>query len=171
MRKYILALFLMVGMISNALAENVITLAIPDAKIVGKGRLSVVFWDVYDATLYAPDGKWAEGKPSALSVHYFRQIEGPDIADRSAHEIRKQGFADEVKLAAWRTQMRSIFPDVHNGSVLTVIYTQGKPTRFYLDDKEIGSVVDPDFGEAFLNIWLSDKTSEPELRRKLLGKS
>jgi hypothetical protein len=32
-------------------------------------------------------------------------------------------------------------------------------------------VKDPDFGDAFLNIWLSNKTTRPELREKLIGEA
>ena len=40
---------------------------------------------------------------------------------------------------------------------------------FYKDNTEIGRIKDPAFSVAFFNIWLGDKTSAPELRRKLLG--
>lgn len=151
------------------MASDVIQKYVPNAAQVGTGRLSVVFWDVYDATLYAPHGKWNAHKPYALSIHYFREIEGADIADRSAEEIRKQGFSDDVKLAEWQTNMRKIFPDVKNGSELTAVFTAQKSTDFYSDGKHIGSIRGAEFGTYFFNIWLSEKTSEPELRRKLLG--
>lgn len=142
---------------------------IPDAKIVGKGRLSIAFWDVYDATLYAPQGKWSPEKPFALSIHYFREIDGKDIANRSVQEMRKQGFSDEVKLAAWNTQMKSLFPNVKDGSVLTAIFYPDRETVFYDGDKQIGSIKGRDFAEHFSAIWLSEKTSEPGLRQELLG--
>lgn len=143
--------------------------AIPGAKVVGKGRLSIAFWDVYDATLYAPQGKWSPVTPFALSIHYFREIEGKDIADRSVKEIRQQGFADEVKLAAWNTQMKSLFPDVKNGSVLTAVFYPDKETVFYDGEKQIGSIKGEEFAKYFSGIWLGEKTSEPELRQELLG--
>ena len=151
------------------MAKDIVQKYVPHAQQVGSGRLSVVFWDVYDATLYAPNGKWVAHEPYALYIHYFREIEGADIADRSVEEIRKQGFSDEAKLAEWNKKMRRIFPDVKNGSELTAIFTAQESTDFYSNGKHIGSISGAEFGRHFFDIWLSKKTSEPKLRRKLLG--
>lgn len=142
---------------------------VPNPQMVGKGRLSVMFWDVYDAALFAPDGRWQEKQPFALTLSYLRDIEGRKIADRSAEEIRRLGFDDEVKLATWHNQMRRIFPDVEEDTTLTGIYTPSGETIFYHEDKEAGRISDPEFGRYFFNIWLSDETSAPDLRAKLLG--
>jgi hypothetical protein len=44
-------------------------------------------------------------------------------------------------------------------------------TIFFRDGAEIGRISDPDFGRAFFNIWLSQRTSAPELRAQLLGET
>jgi hypothetical protein len=144
---------------------------VPNAEKVGEGRLSYMIWDVYDATLYAPDGSWRSDQPFALQLSYLRDIAGKKIADRSVEEMRVQGFTDEVRLADWHTQMRSIFPDVSEGFILTGIFISSGETIFYENNREIGRIKDPEFGHQFFNIWLSPRTSAPDLRRKLLGQS
>jgi hypothetical protein len=163
------ALFLLSA--SPVIASDVAQKYVPNAEQVGIGRLSVAFWDVYDATLYAPNGKWDAHKPYALSIDYFREIEGADIAKRSVEEMQKQGFSDAAKLAKWQIQMLEIFPDVKNGSKLTAVLKPEKSTAFYSHGAYIGSINDTEFGPHFFNIWLSEKTSEPDLRKKLLGLS
>ena len=74
---------------------------VPDARKVGEGRLTYFFWDIYDAALYAPRGVWTNSPPFALQLSYLRAIPGKDIADRSAEEMRKQGFNDFTTLAVW----------------------------------------------------------------------
>lgn len=155
--------------ITPAYAKSRIQSYVPSAQKVGQGRLTYMFWDVYDATLYAPEGTWEEDKPFALQLSYLRNLHGKKIADRSIHEMREQGIDDEVKLATWHAQMKSIFPDVNEGSALTGIYTKNGVTIFYLGDREIGKIKDPEFGHAFFDIWLSEKTTAPDLRQKLLG--
>ncbi len=155
--------------ITPAHALDYIKVSVPEAQPVGKGRMSVMFWDVYDAVLYAPGGAWREDKPFALSLTYLRDLEGRAIADRSAEEIRKLGFADEVRLAAWHSQMRRIFPDVTEGTTLTGIYTAKGESVFYRHGEETGRITDPEFGRYFFNIWLDPRTSAPELRAQLLG--
>lgn len=154
-----------------AFAAEPVMRRIPDAEIVGAGRLTFAFWDVYDATLYAPQGEFTGGRPFALSIQYMREIEGGDIADRSVQEMRGQGFSDEERLARWNAEMKNIFPDVRNGSVLTAIFLPGGKTFFYYGNKPIGHIADAEFTRRFADIWLSEKTSEPALRRRLLGLS
>lgn len=154
---------------AQAFSAETIMRLIPDAKMVGQGRLSVAFWDVYDASLYAPQGKLTETGPHALSIRYMREIEGKDIADRSVQEIRDQGFSDEIRLAAWNAQMKAIFPDVRDGTMLSAVFIPGQKTVFYEGEKQIGVIKDAEFTRLFSDIWLGEKTSEPTLRRKLLG--
>lgn len=145
---------------------------VPSAKIVGQGRMSFMFWDIYDAALYAPEGEFKDvkkGHPFALSLTYMRDLKGRDIADRSVQEMRALGFDDELTLATWHGQMRQIFPDVSEGMTLTGFYTAEGESVFYWDAKEIGRIRNPDFGKYFFSIWLAPDTSEPDLRAQLLG--
>ena len=61
-----------------------------------------------------------------------------------------------------------LFPDVKAGDTITALHEPGKPTRFFLNGKPLGEAKDPGFADAFFAIWLSPKTSEKRLRRKLL---
>jgi len=170
-RKLLLFLSALVFYAQSALATEVILASVPSVSVVGRGVLSYALWDIYEATLFAPKGQWNPAKPFALSIAYFRDIDGKDIADRSVQEIRHQGFDNEVKLAAWNTQMKAIFPDVKDGTVLSAIYFPGKQTTFYSGNQLIGSIKGDDFGQFFFGIWINEKTSEPALRRALLGLS
>ncbi len=155
----------------GAFAADVVLSAVPGASVVGRGVLSYAFWDLYAATLYAPEGRWDPTRPFALSIEYYRSIEGEDIADRSVQEMRQQGFSDEVKLATWNAQLKTIFPDVEDGTVLHAIYQPGRQTNFYRGSETIGVIKGDEFGKLFFGIWLDERTSEPELRRALLGLS
>lgn len=153
----------------NANATEYIEKYIPQAEKVGEGRLTYLFWNIYDAALFAPEGAWQKEKPYALKLSYLMDIEGKKIADRSAEEMRNQNLANEVEIATWHSQMKRIFPDVSEGTILTGVYTQNGDTVFYKDGSEIGRIQDPKFSEAFFGIWLNKQTSSPDLRRKLLG--
>ena len=155
--------------VAPACAVETVVRQIPDAKVVGEGKLSLVFWDIYDATLYAPNGKLNLAKSFALSIRYKQEIDGRDIADRSVQEIRKQGYQDEIRLAAWNSQLKAIFPNVQDGTVLSALFVPGDKTVFYAGDKQIGVIADAEFARLFSDIWIGVNTSEPQLRRKLLG--
>ena len=164
-------LFMCISLWINAALADPVTNYISKAEKVGEARLSVLFWDVYDATLYAPDGIWSYDKPFALSIRYLRKIDGVDIANRSIEEMREQGLQDDVLLAQWYREIKAIFPDVKKGTVLTAIFLPGQRTDFFENERLIGTVKGNDFLRWFSGIWLSDKTSEPALRKKLLGES
>jgi len=155
--------------ITPAYALDDIAAHVPAAKKVGEGRMTYMFWDVYDATLYAPQGTWRQDKPFALQLTYLRKLDGKKIADRSIEGMRAQGVSDEIKMATWHAQMRKIFPNVDNGVSLTGVYAGDGTTIFYQGNTEIGRINDPQFGHAFFDIWLNEKTSAPTLRRQLLG--
>lgn len=165
---YFICLLTLISPLAVNAAEHIKS-AVPNAQKVGEGRMTYLFWDVYDAQLFAPNGKWTAQSPYALKLSYLRRFSGDKIADRSVIEMRKQGIKDEVKLATWHSQMKNIFPDVNENTSLTGIRTKNEETVFYDENKEIGRIRDKEFTKAFFNIWLSPKTSEPELRRQLLG--
>jgi hypothetical protein len=142
---------------------------VPQAQEVGSGRLTYIFWNVYDATLYAPGAQWSSKKPYALSISYLRNLSGDQIAKTSAEAIRDLGFSDEKKLNDWYSQMLIIFPDVDEKTTLIGIRKDNGQTIFYNNGKIAGVMSDPAFADWFFGIWLNEKTQKPYLRRKLLG--
>lgn len=151
-----------------SIPTQVIEQYVPNAKIVGSGRFSVLFWDIYDATLYAQDGTWQENKPYALALTYLRELDAQAIAERSIEEMRKQGVNDDEKLAQWLQKMSELFPDVEENTVLTGIADDNGHTQFYQGEQFLGYVEDPDFTRCFFGIWLNENTSEPKFRKQLL---
>lgn len=142
---------------------------IPDASLVGTARMRVLLWDVYDARLFAPSGEWQPDRPFALSLGYLRDLKGDAIAARAVEEMRKQGFADEVTLARWFDLMSDIIPDVNPDTELLGIADADQNTIFLRNGESIGRINEPAFTRAFFDIWLSEATSAPALRQRLLG--
>ena len=166
--KIALPLALVLGPWVSASVPEVVKGSVPVVEQVGASRFSVFVWDVYDISLYAPEGRFDPKTPYALHLEYLRNIRGDMIAEKSVDEMRKQGVS-EVKLAAWFVQMKEIFPDVDRGTELIGVFNPDGPTEFYNGSELIGQVVDPEFGPAFSAIWLGEQSSRPSLREKLIG--
>jgi hypothetical protein len=164
--KYLLSLAVLVSLSINAKA---ISTYMENPKPVGEARLEVMFWDIYDAKLIAENGKFDPDKPFALSLTYLRDFKGKNIASRSIDEMRKQGMRDEMKLAKWYEKMEQVFPNVNEGENLTGVVDDKGYSHFYFNEQKVGSIEDQEFSKWFFNIWLSERTSEPEIRQKLLG--
>lgn len=154
-------------------APSSIRAALPDARLAGSGAFRWFGLKIYDAELWvAKDGVTAENfssTPYALDLRYARHLVGQKIAEASIDEISKLGIATPAQKKAWLASMTALFPDVEKDSRITGVYVPGQPTRFFLNDVPLGAINDPEFGKAFFSIWLHPKTSEPALRRALLG--
>lgn len=169
MRKFLLALALVLFTLTPAQAGEAMKAYLPDAELVGEGRMRVFMMDIYDAALFAPGGDAKPGEPVGLTLTYLRDIEGKKIADHSFKEMKKLKAADEATLKNWHALMLDIFPDVREGMSLSGILTPKGETVFLQDGKKIAQIKDKNFGPAFFDIWLNPKTSAPNMRRKLLG--
>ncbi|MCG7540344.1 hypothetical protein EXT48_21095 [Pseudoalteromonas sp. CO348] len=153
-----------------ASASDLVYQFIENPQQVGKtSRMTYLFWDVYDASLYAPKGAYSQDQPFVLALHYLRALDGKEIAKRSLKEMEKQGFNNSSQGERWLAEMEKIFPNVSKGTVLFGVRTPEGATQFYQDKKLIGEVKDSEFTIRFFNIWLGEKTSEPTMRAELLG--
>lgn len=145
---------------------------LPDARLVGNGRLRFLGLAVYDARLWAartpaPD-EWAT-LPLALEIEYARALVGRLIAERSIAEMRRVGTFGDAQAQRWQDQLTRIIPDVQAGDRVTGIQRPGQATRFFVNAQPAGEVRDAEFTRLFFGIWLAPQTSEPRLRDALLG--
>lgn len=169
------ALFLALGLAlattKPALADlGAAARSVPSAELVGKGRLTYFGFKVYDAELYAPRGNYLRNGPFALKLTYLRNFKGSEITKSSLKEISRQGSASSAKLDTWASQLRKIFPDVRAGQSITGVRKSDGRSVFYLGNRKLGTISDPEFSRAFFSIWLGNSTRDPKLRARLLGK-
>ncbi len=151
-------------MLPAAVAQDV-----PGLSARGEGTMRFFGLKVYDVTLWTLMKPFAHHEPFALELVYDMSLNGRDIAERSVKEMRGQGHADEAKLKRWGEEMAKVFPDIKKGDALIGVSIPGKEARFYNREKFIATIADAEFAKAFFDIWLSEKTSAPQVRVKLLG--
>lgn len=142
---------------------------VSNPEIVGKGRMKVMFWNVFDATLYAEGGHYDADKPFALSLSYLRKLKGRKIVDKTISEIRRQGTSNATSQVQWTKALLNIISDVDASTTITGIRDAEGHTLFYRNGSPIGRIDDPAFTKAFFDIWLGDSSNQPELTRQLIG--
>lgn len=145
---------------------------LPKAVFCGSARLRFWGFAVYDAQLWVDPAFRANrlgAHPLALSLTYLRALRGRAIAERSITEMRRQGPLEDDQAAQWLAEMTRIFPDVAAGDRLTGLWQPGQGARFWFNAAARGAIADDVFASRFFGIWLSDATSEPDLRRALLA--
>ena len=138
-------------------------------QMVGEARLKVMFWPVYDSRLYSPDGSYESGqRPLRLDIEYLRDIDAEDLVAHTRKEWERLEVADASR-QPWLDTLGRLWPDVGENDVLSLVVDEQERSTFLLNGEPLGEIVDPEFGENFLGIWLSPDTSRPELRLSLLG--
>lgn len=149
--------------------DQLVTKYMDQGQLIGNATHEVVFWDIYDLSLYAEKIPFLGSPPYVLEIAYKKGFSSDSIADRSIALMREQNYGDELRLAEWHSQLMDIFPEVSKGTVLTGVYTADMQTAFYCDGMFIGQINDPEFGKYFFNIWLGEDSGDPRLRRELIG--
>jgi hypothetical protein len=145
---------------------------LPGARLHGQARLRFFGLHVYDIRLWAPTalrGADALRASAALEIEYARQLKGPLIAERSLTEMQRVGDVSASDGERWLALMKQLFPDVQAGDRITSVHRPGEGVRFHVNGRLAGEVLDATFAQLFFGIWLSPRTSEPQLRTALLG--
>ena len=145
---------------------------LPQHRLIGKGRLTVWGFQVYDARLWVSPGFKPEnlfGQPFALELAYLRDFASRDIAERSITEMRRSAAINEDQAKIWISEMLRTIPDVKQGDRLMGIHRPGTGVQLLVNGKSSGEIRDAEFARLFFGIWLSPKTSEPKVRAALLA--
>lgn len=141
-----------------------------ELRMVGSARLRVMFWTIYDSSLYSADGEFDRIEPDlALAITYRRNIPAADLIERTFDEWQEMGVSSSGQ-SIWRRQLEQLWPDVKSGDTLTLYVDDELASRFYFNDRFIGTMMESDFTEQFLGIWLSEKSDYPRQRAELTGR-
>jgi hypothetical protein len=144
----------------------------PQMRRVGLGTLRYFGLQVYEARLWAPGpiapADW-EKRPFALELIYARALDGAKIADRSLEEMRRQGEIADSDAERWLATLRTSLPDVQARDRLTGRYQPGAATQLIFNGVVRAEWPDEALSRRFFGIWLSARTSEPDLREALFG--
>jgi len=147
--------------------------ALPEARLIGSGRLRYFGLSVYDASLWAmPDFRAATfpNQRFALSLTYLRSFSANEIAQRTLQEIRRVHEVAPDLARVWLTSLQNLLPDVVAGDRITGLHPPGG-VAFWHRERKLGDMGDTAFGSKFFGIWLADSTSEPGLRKALLARA
>jgi len=164
----VLILWMLIGY--QSVAAQVVP-SIENWQEVGRAELSVLWFDVYDATFYTPSGSFESfTSPLQLSLDYKRDISKSDLITETDKQFARFNVGKELR-AEWLVQLDKIWPDIAKGEQLIFQANQMGKADFFHNQVWIGSVEDPQFSQFFIQIWLSEQGEYPRLAKKLKGQS
>jgi hypothetical protein len=161
---------------NNLLIDKLATEKLPkdlrklNFKEVGSAKFSVLFWDIYDSTLYTKSGTYLhEHSADSLifEIEYLKDITSNDLVDRTVQQWKYLEIA-ESEYSKFIPILKTIWPDITSGDKLAMLVVN-KLSLFYFNEVKIGQIKEKEFSKLFLDIWLSPKTSQTKLRTQLLG--
>lgn len=137
--------------------------------IVGQANLSVLWFDVYDATLLTSSGRFdGYASPLILKLHYLRDISKQALLKETEKQLSKFESARDVR-QQWLLRLRDLWPDIKEGDELVFWVDQSGHSTFLYNQAVSGVISDPRFAHAFIQIWLSEDGEYPELAKRLKG--
>jgi hypothetical protein len=139
---------------------------------VGEGKYSYWFWDLYRARLATPSGSfidYQQSVPLLLELRYLRNISKTEFIDATVDQWRIQTGTVQKQHKLWAGELNTLWRDVKKGDMLSAELHADGLISFYFNQQPLGKTSDPAMGQAFFDIWLSEKTTAPELRQLLLA--
>ena len=140
-------------------------------KPIGNTVFSFLFWDLYKSELFTISKQYPlQSKDDKLlyEIEYFKAISSQDLVEKTIEQWQHLGFSAS-RYDVYLNELLRIWPDINPGDKL-VFMMNNHTSAFYYNGRLVGVIEDEKFGSLFLDIWLSENTSEPELRKELLGR-
>ncbi|WP_286235171.1 chalcone isomerase family protein [Thalassotalea sediminis] len=140
-----------------------------DLTQVGKATFSFLFWDIYHSKLYTNSGTYSEKENQTLllEIQYLKDIARDDLLEKTVEQWQYLGFSIE-QYGKYLDTLRVLWPNIEAGDSLSLL-DDNQSSHFYFNGELLGTIEDTKFAEIFLAIWLSEKTSQPLLRKRLIG--
>ena len=172
-----LAVALLVGIVAlpGASAARALPPAVAAAagpmELAGEGEMRWLGFKLYDAALWVEPGRAPDDADHALAIRYARAIAAERLVEASLDEMRRLGERDEAKLARWRSLLQQALPSVAAGDTLVGLHRPGRGASFWHQGRLTARIDEAELARAFFAIWLDQRTREPELRARLLGRA
>ncbi|MDP2562162.1 chalcone isomerase family protein [Psychrobium sp. 1_MG-2023] len=137
---------------------------------LGETTFSILFWDLYQSRLLTTSGRYpisAQKEMLVYQINYQADISSDDLIKRTVEQWQHLNISPEV-YTPYLAPLKTIWPDIVDGDNLALLMTEQRST-FFFNGKRVGAINDAQFGQLFIDIWLSENTSQPKLRAELLG--
>ena len=139
-------------------------------KIVGKAKFSVLFWNIYESTLFTTTGNYpmtSKQEQLLFEINYLKDISRDELIKRTKDQWQHLGIPAN-HYQRYISVLKRLWPNISRGDTLSLVIKK-KQSIFYFNQQYLGMINDAVFGQRFIDIWLAKNTSQPKLRLQLLG--
>ena len=104
-----------------------------------------------------------------LEFVYKRDLTKDEVIEASLKEMRRQKNITDSQIERWQQYLQQGIKSVQPATKAALFWTDKGTITYYYEGKTSVTITDAAFAQAFINIWLGADTSEPALRKALLG--
>lgn len=142
----------------------------PEAtEIVGAVSFRVLFWRMFDASLWSTDGIFDWREPFALSLTYARDFSADQLTKKTVEEMSRLSGQPEGAFAGFGADFMTCIDDVGEGDRITAVSLAQDKARLFLNGEERCALERPDLRRHFFGIWLSRDSAFPDATTRLIG--
>lgn len=151
---------------SQALKQN-----LKSDNLIGKAELKYFGLKVYDINLWCEKPQFSYAEKFAIQIHYNMNFSKEDLAKRSIKEIERNHILSTSEQNKYYQKFLEIFSDIKKGDEKLAIFIPQKGVELYHNNQLIGKISDQKLARLFVDIWLDERGSFPQVTKKLLGKN
>jgi hypothetical protein len=137
----------------------------------GSGSVGFLFWQFFDADLWATNGRFSWDQPLALSLTYRTDFSARELTDSTIEEMARINGWPKDRLSGFRSEIAPCMSDVSDGDRFTAASPAPDRIVLFLNGDERCDLSMPGLRRAYLNIWLSENSRFPDQSRRLTGGS
>ncbi len=142
----------------------------PEAQTkVGETAFRVMFWTVFDASLWSANPSFDWTSPFALSLTYARDFTAEQLTEKTVEEMARLSRRPESAFYDFGKTFNACVSDVGEGDRITAVSRGPDTARLYLNGDMRCELEAPGLRESFFGIWLSRDSLFPEATAKLIG--
>lgn len=136
---------------------------------VGEATFSFLWNDVYSSVLKTPSGSYVKGGAAILVNTYHMNFSSDELFDSTRDELARVSDASNDTLDGWMKQLAGVYPDVKEGEKIRAEYDGEESVKLFYQESPIGTLKGAEFAQAFLGIWVSEKSRSSSFSKKLRG--
>ena len=160
--------------------DDTIKVANQELKLNGAGLRTWAIFKVYAAGLYLPEKKktvpeiMALDGPRRIKLVLLRDVNNEELGQAFMDGLNANSEkAEKARFVNQTMKMGEIFasiPKLNKGDTITNDWVPGSGMHVFVNDKRVGEALsDIAFYNAFLRIWLGEKSVDNSMKQALLG--
>lgn len=139
--------------------------------LIGESELKYFGLKVYDINLWCEKPQFSYNEKFAIHIRYNMNFSREDLAKRSIEEIERLHVLSQSDKKNYYQNLLQIFANVKKGDEKVAVFIPQKGVEMFFNNQLIGKISDPELARLFVDIWLDERGSFPQVTRKILGKN